>query len=332
MNKWDLYAARLNMPGSTARERIISRNQENLVRKQMTLASRKEVEISGVSRVLFIHSTDIPSEKTFNTLPGEIVNIGDVLYWENMHWLVTQIDFDDEVTRNGRIVQCNRQIRWQNKNTGEIITRWCLAKKPYSTNVADGIAIGTSTREYKIQLSCDDETMRVDLDRRFLLESIDGVPRAYKLVSVDTITNRYEDIAGGFLIWNMEQTEYNPLVDNAELMIANYFEPNDGVAQANETEKLSCYIEGRETIREGFSRTYTAHFYDIDGVDMDTTVEAIWSVQAPTDAVTLTQDGHKAVLTYHSGMQPGERIQISVRDKYGNYATSTFYVEVIEFL
>lgn len=330
MSNWELYAERLNIFGVEARDRVIARNQSMILRKQMSMPARKEVEIDGTQRVLFIHSTDIPSEKTFNTLPDEIVNIGDVMIWENMHWLVTQVDFDDEITRRGRIVQCNRQIRWQNRKTGEIISRWCLAEKPYSTNVTDALTIGTSNREYKIQLSCDEETMQVDLDRRFLLEIIDGTPKAYKLVSVDTLTNRYEDIAGGFLIWNMEQTEYNPLEDNAELMIANYFSPNE--VREKEKEKLSCFIEGRNTIREGFSRTYTASFYDIDGVDMDETVEAVWSVQAPTNAVTLVQNGHKAVLTFNGGMQPGERIQLSVCDKHGNYEISTFYVEVIEFL
>ena len=262
--------------------------------------------------------------------PGETFNIGDIIYFNALHWLVTDVNFGDSLNRSGSMVRCNRQIRWQNRKTGEIISRWCLAEKPYSTNVTDALTIGTSNREYKIQLSCDEETMQVDLDRRFLLEVIDGTPKAYKLVSVDTLTNRYEDIAGGFLIWNMEQTEYNPLEDNAELMIANYFSPNE--VREKEKEKLSCFIEGRNTIREGFSRTYTASFYDIDDVDMDETVEAVWSVQAPTDAVTLVQNGHKAVLTFNGGMQPGERIQLSVCDKHGNYEISTFYVEVIEFL
>lgn len=262
--------------------------------------------------------------------PGETFNIGDIIYFNTLHWLVTDVNFGDSLNRSGSMVRCNRQIRWQNRKTGEIISRWCLAEKPYSTNVTDALAIGTSNREYKIQLSCDEETMQVDLDRRFLLEVIDGTPKAYKLVSVDTLTNRYEDIAGGFLIWNMEQTEYNPLEDNAELMIANYFSPNE--VREKEKEKLSCFIEGRNTIREGFSRTYTASFYDIDGVDMDETVEAVWSAQAPTNAVTLVQNGHKAVLTFNGGMQPGERIQLSVCDKHGNYEISTFYVEVIEFL
>lgn len=345
MNRWNLYEARLNVSGLTGRDRSISRSRENIERKQLSLISRKEVEIDGASRILFIHSTDLQSEKIFNTLPGELINIGDVIYWENMHWLVTHVDFDDEVTRSGRIVQCNRQIRWQNQRTGEIIVRWCLAKKPYSTNVSDGLTIGTSTREYKIQLPCDEETMQVDLDRRFLLEVIGGVPRAYKIVSVDTITNRYEDIDGGFLVWNMEQTEYNPLVDNADFMIANYFEPGttpdpsgpdvppDPVPpEEPDAQKLLCKIEGRNTIREGTSRTYTAVFYGEDGVSVTDDVNAVWTVDAPTDAVTMEQDGTVLRLTYHGGMNVGDLIHISVRDDLSLYETALCDVEVIEFL
>lgn len=277
--------------------------------------------------------------------PGETLNIGDIIFFNALHWLVTDIQFGDSLARRGSMVRCNRKIRWQNQRTGEIVERWCLAEKPYSTNVADGLTIGTSTREYKIRIPYDEETMQVDLDRRFLLEVIAGVPRAYKLTSTDTVTNRYVDIDGGFLVWNMEQTEYNPLVDNADFMIANYFEPGttpdpsepdvppDPVPpEEPDAQKLLCKIEGRNTIREGTSRTYTAVFYGEDGVSVTDDVNAVWTVDAPTDAVTMEQDGAVLRLTYYGGMNVGDLIHISVRDDLSLYETALCDVEVIEFL
>lgn len=261
--------------------------------------------------------------------PGETFNIGDIIYFNTLHWLITNVNFEDSLNRSGSMVRCNRQIFWQNRKTGKIVSRWCLVEKPYSTNIADGLSIGTSAREYKIQLPYDSETAQVDLDRRFLLETIDGVPRAYKLVSVDTLTNRYDDTRGGFVVWNVEQTEYNPLVDNADLMIADYFQVDESL---EEEKQLRCVISGRPTIREGFSRRYTVSFYDVMGENIDGLIEPVWDVVAPTDAVTFEQDGNDAIITFNGGMDPGERILISARDKDGNFSTATYYVEVIEFL
>ena len=329
MNNWCLYEARLSVLGAEARERALQREREAIMHKYMSSPALKEVETNGVKQFLFVNSTDTPSEKTFSTLPGETIDLGDILFWNNMHWLVTQVDFDDELTRSGRIVQCNRQIRWQNRQTGEIIERWCLATKPYTSNVDDGLVISNSNREYKIQLSYDEETILVDLDRRFLLEVIGGRPKAYKVTSVDTLTNRYQDIDGGFLIWNLTQTEYNPATDSAELMIADYFEP--GAQPPAETGMLRCSVSGRDTIWVGAKRTYTATFLDENGGAV-TGVPAVWSVVAPDATVEWTSDGDTAVVEVVKDLQSGTRIQINLADAHGRYKPTSFYVEVVELL
>lgn len=330
MSSWDIYETRLGIAGKHGRDRAIQREQEAILRKYMNSPALKDVEIDGVPQKLFVHSTDAPSEKTFNTLPGEIVDIGDIILWNEMHWLVTNVDFDDEVTRGGRIVQCNRQLRWQNQRTGEIIERWCLVTKPYTSNIEEGMAIATSNREFKIQIPYDEETIQIDLDRRFLLEVINGEPKAYTVTSVDSETNRYQDIDGGFLIWNLSQGEYNPATDNAELMIANYFEPK--VAPDPEEPLLPCLINGRDTIRGGMSRTYEAVFYDESGEITSGSV-AVWNVSADSDAVAWSADGSTLTLTLQDdGLPVGSVITITVTDADGVYATAEMQVEVIGLL
>lgn len=330
MNNWQLYETRLSVLGADARDRSLQREREAIMRKYMSSPALKEVEINGLKRFLIINSTDTTSEKTFSTLPGETINLGDILFWNNMHWLVTQVDFDDELTRHGRIVQCNRQIRWQNRQTGKIVERWCLATKPYTSNIAEGIVVANSNREYKIQLSYDEETILVDLDRRFLLEVINGKPKAYQVTSVDTLTNRYQDIDGGFLIWNLKQCEYNPAKDNAELMIANYFEP--GTEPPTDDERLKCIIDGRDKIRVGMKRTYTATFLDEAGTAAVNGVPAVWSVVAPEGTVEITGDGYFATVLVREDLPAGTRIQIILTDADGRYQPASFYVEVEELL
>lgn len=330
LNSWDLYETRLSITGRTGRDRAIRREQEAIMRKYMNSPALKEVIINDAAQQLFIHSTDTPSEKTFNTLPGEIVDLGDIILWNEMHWMVTKVDFDDEITRSGRIAQCNRQIRWQNQYTGEIIERWCIAKKPYTSNIEEGMAIANSNREFKIQLGYDEETILVDLDRRFLLEVIDHEPKAYKMISVDTITNRYQDIDGGFLVWNVKQCEYNPGTDNAELMIADYFEPK--VTPDPEEPLLPCRINGRDTIRGGIGRTYNVVFYDALG-EITAEPTAVWTVSTDSDAVKWNANGGTLELYLPDGALPeGSIITISVADTDGAYEAAEMQVEVIDLL
>lgn len=263
--------------------------------------------------------------------PGETFNIGDIIYYNTLHWLVTDVNFHDDLTRSGEMVRCNRQIRWQNKRTGRIVERWCLATKPYASNVNEGLSISNSNREYKIQLSYDEETIQVDLDRRFLLEVIDGEPKAYQITSVDTLTNRYQDVDGGFLIWNMKQSEYNPLTDSAEMMIADYFAPGKEPTPSP-ADGLSCVISGRDTIRVGMKRTYTVTFYDATGKLTVDGIPAVWDVVAPDGTVDIVDDGYSVTITMVGDIPAGERIQITVRDADGRYIPASFYVEVIDLL
>lgn len=259
--------------------------------------------------------------------PGETFDIGDIIYYNTLHWLVTDINFHDDLTRSGEMVRCNRQIRWQNRRTGQIVERWCLVTKPYTSNIAEGMAIATSNREFKIQIPYDEETLQVDLDHRFLLETIGGKPKAYEVTSVDAQTNHYQDIAGGFLVWNLSQCEYNPDTDRADLMIADYFEPNK---KADAGELLPCLINGRETIREGMTRRYHAVFYNADG-EITTEPEAVWTVHS--DAVRPhVADGVLQIDLPEGSLDVGSRFTVCLTDADGVYAAAEMEVEVIGLL
>lgn len=263
--------------------------------------------------------------------PGETFHIGDIIYYNTLHWLVTDINFNDDLNRSGEMVRCNRQIRWQNKTTGEIVERWCLATKPYTSNINEGLSIATSNREFKIQLTYDEETLLVDLDRRFLLEVIDGTPKAYQVTSVDTITNRYQDADGGFIVWNLKQCEYNAATDNAELMIADYVEKFQ--PPAVDDSLLPCLISGRDTIRCGTTRVYKPLFYLTDGTTIDESVEPVWSVDC--DSVGLhvaTMDRNLVLNVDDDDTLEGIKAVIGLVDAAGHYSPAAMQVEVVGIL
>lgn len=169
------------------------------------------------------------NEFAIYTRPDEEINIGDIIHWNRLHWIVTDKAFDNDIYNIGTIVRCNRTIKWQNPKTREIIERWCLAEKPYTSNIRYDDVISLSEREYKIIIPYDDETKIVDLDKRFMLDVIDGKPRTYTLTCVDLTTNKYQDIDGGFIIWNLVQDQASQPTDNLELGICNYIDLNTNI-------------------------------------------------------------------------------------------------------
>lgn len=227
----DVYKRRLSTSNNVtnARAKWIESGQAYFNRYAPESPAFNHVMIDDVEEDVLIISRELPTEKTIRAMPGRDFQVGQILTWKDSHWLITQRDNDDAVTVKGKIEQCNRQLKWQNPDTGMIITRWCTAKKPYYRNMEADSYMVQSTREFKVQLPYDDETAKIDLYKRFMMEIIDGNPKVYKVSSVDQTTERYDRSTGvtGFLILNIIQDLYNPETDNAELGICDYVSVTD---------------------------------------------------------------------------------------------------------
>lgn len=110
------------------------------------------------------------------------------------------------------------------------------------------------------------------LDKRFMLEIINGEPKTYVTTSVDQSTERYElhGKTQGFLVLNIRQDQYNSKTDNAEKMICDYFEPNksdkpDADSQVTATIKYA----GKPEVRVGGSwKKFTPVFTSITGEEV----------------------------------------------------------------
>lgn len=226
---WSAYKARLTTHGATERQRVIERTKEQIRRQVPYNPACREVLVDKIPQTLFITRGTVLKIKNFNTLPGETVPLGAVVYWDDRHWLVTESIQDDEMTCRGVLEQCNRELIWQNPETREIISRWCTIEKPYYANVEKDLEFSFSSREFKVQLPYDEESALIDVDKKFILEVINGQPKVYTVTSVDDNTERY-DVNGevvGFLALNLTQTQYNPERDSAEHGICDYLPPFD---------------------------------------------------------------------------------------------------------
>lgn len=229
--------------------------------------------VNGLPQKLVVsRSNSVVKEKKIWAYPGDSLNLGDIVDCYNCKWLVTEIEPNDEIFLRGKMELCNRQIQWQNPITGEIVSRWATLSKPYYANNKEIVMTSLSQREYKVQMPFDDETALIDLDKRFMLEIINGEPKTYVTTSVDQSTERYElhGKTQGFLVLNIRQDQYNSKTDNAEKMICDYFEPNksdepDADSQVTATIKYA----GKPEVRVGGSwKKFTPVFTSITGEEV----------------------------------------------------------------
>ena len=310
MINWDLYAKQLQHKGVTSRDRIISREKEALIAQFEKAPSAKNTLVDGELKKMIVSSTQVLNEKTFVLMPGDTIKIGDIVVWENLHWLVVELDFDNTIAYKGRIAQCNRQIRWQNPATKDIIERWCLMTKPYTSNVTNGTQISVSNREYKVQIPYDEETKLVDLDKRFMLELINGKPRTYSCTSVDQQTNVYQDLENGFIVWNLSQDEACHPNDNVDLMVCDYVQ-SDG-----DQENPNIYtISGMDVLRAGLGEFLYTLTPTAEGQN-----NIAWNYSVQTDKhefVHMEQNTDNSVLLSAESQAIGAIIELYVTDRLG---------------
>ena len=259
---------------------------------------------NGIQQDFIITSLDEDGEYSIYTRPDEEINLGDIIYWNKLRWLVVDKDFNDVIHNNATIIRCNKQIQWQNLETQKIIKKWCSSERPVS-GINESKIVTVLNGQYNILLPYDNDTISVSIGKRFMVDIIGGQPICYKLVDVKI--NKYPDIDGGIIEWRLESDEYQVDNDNIDLMICNYKIPAN-IPETND-DLLTCKINGRNEVKVGYSRTYNAIFYDSDNivitenipiptwtVSMDTFVQQHVTTNISGDILTVTCDNSEDII------------------------------------
>lgn len=300
MTEWDMYYQRLTLQGQTRRERTLERTRAKILKDQYTSPSCREVLINDIPQKLYITRSDVPTRKNFNTLPGETVEVGSVVFWENCHWLVIRAFKDDDMTQRGAFERCNRQLYWQNPETREIISRWCTIAKPYYSNLSSGEVTTVSKREFKLQLPYDEESSLLDLDKRFMLDIIGKEPKVYVCTAVDVNTERYDvdGVSVGFIVMNVQQDQYNAATDKVlgDYGICNYLAPFDFIHPCVGG-TLILETSDSTIVPGGVPVTITGRYFTLDGQPMEGVIQ--WHVSIDRgfeDLIVMDEADNELVL------------------------------------
>lgn len=167
------------------------------------------------------------TDKYLMVRPDKTFKLGALVVVYDSYYLVTELNPNRQVRTRGRLQQCNDELHWQDKDSLELHSKWCIMQKPYFSNLEDLRSLEVSTREFKILISEDELTSKFDIGMRVMLEIISGKGKTYRVTSVDVHTGMVvlDGVKQGFLIVNLEEDQFNPNTDRVDLQICDYISP-----------------------------------------------------------------------------------------------------------
>ena len=287
------YQARVNQRGTTDRERTLYYEKQHLKSLAVNSLSCKACKVNGVDQLLVIDDGTLPYYKDVKSLPDEYFDAGDYVEWADAMWLMVSCDWDKEVYTYGKMQQCNYVLKWQNENA-TTIERWSvvLSASKYNNGEIRNNIIVVGSNQLMVYLPIDSETLKLRSDKRLMVDFNTDTPKCYDVTRVDTVTMGYDGVAEpaydgkGCVLLVLTETEYNPDVDRADLMLCNYVNPND---VPTPTTPILITYAGNPEIRIGGRKTFTAETED--AVVFDLVYSAIWDGK-----LTMTQTGNKCVV------------------------------------
>lgn len=278
----DRYSERINLLGSTQRERTVNRLRNNLINKLPQSLSYKNVKLNGKDIQLIINAGTKPYYKEFEALPDQKVLVGDYIEWANCIWLVYEADCDDEIYIDGKMYQCNYVQRWLN-NSGKLIERpsFVINASAYNNGEMGNNILTLASNQFMVYMPIDEETLNIHNGKRIFMDYNMSEPSVYNLTRPDNVSMKFGEKGVTYYIFT--QTEKSKkdkqiiLESGEKIWIADYFSPTSSKQNiTNETTILSI-ISGSNQLRVSHPKTYTASFTDRTGSSI-TGINYSWNV------------------------------------------------------
>ena len=237
--------------------------------------------------LLIIKDTDGNTfKKKIKARPSDPFNLGDYIEWNGQMWLITLLDPNEKTYHSGYMYLCTVPLRWQNSE-GKIIERYAYSEDftKYSTGVTGNNTIQIGENQYGLTIPIDSETRKLKRDMRFPIDFEDAEqPDIYELTNRKVNLNNNEYFGrGGIMVVTMSYDAFNKdkdkrvVMENGnEVWICDYNEidntdtntPSDPTTppeNPDEMTDLRVVIDGKNTLRCGIQRSYTAIFTDTEG-------------------------------------------------------------------
>ena len=309
-----LMRERMKISGHTPREEMI-RDGQNLLKEELE-------HDSSYSPTMFFYDSDNKVDDRLanlrvygrknSSLNGNYMNflttydnpikIGDYIHdtKDDTYWLVYNSFNVNDVHYEGKLIQCNYLLKWQLSN-GKVVERWAniVSASKYDTGETGNATIVLSSNNFTVLIGFCEEGYELEGKRVFIDKRNVNPEKVFKMTRGDDVLFDSGNM-GSLFSFIADKTELNKDEDRPDLKLCNYIEidtedsPTTPPENPDEMTDLRVVISGKNTLRCGIQRSYTALFTDTDGNVVDN-VNFSWNVVS-NFTVEQSVDGNKIEL------------------------------------
>lgn len=270
----DLYRERLKVYKVNGKEGVVDSIKRQIENDFYNNPSYFSVLINDMERDVHI-TTDIKGQNKLLCLPNELINVGDSICWEGEYYICITIDDNSTIQSKGYIQKCNNIITFQTPD--KIIHKIpCIITdraSVYSDGVEDGKYLRLPDGLIKIVIPNNEVTNTFDLlNKRIIFD--------HSKDSVFEVTKVSKLLIKGLIEIIAEVQQYDENIDNLEMNLSNYVEPdNQDTPTDSPTEAgYSISIIGDDKIKliDTEPKIYVAKILS-DGVEVDDK-SVVWGV------------------------------------------------------
>lgn len=243
--------------------------------------------------------------------PIGTVKAGTYIFFDDCYWIIDGYPSNNKSYEKATMKLCQYKLKWQNSN-GDIIERWgnFSSASKYDDGEVAGQTIILSSDNLTIVLPDDSEVLylggkRVFIDKRPIPEKV------YKLTRSDDVLYDFQG-HGGVLSFIADKTELDTTRDNQELGICDYISPTTP-EEDDKTTILNGVISGSDSLKLGFTRTYSATITDKAGNNISWSDDDFYWNIYPAKDVVLNIDKNKVSILADDESIIGNTIRIEVR-------------------
>ncbi len=220
MSVWESYIERISQTG-TMRDALVEQAKNSIAQMIYDSPSCHNVHIDGLEQHVSITHTQDFNEKRICSVPGEHLVHGGLVCFADSHWLITELDADNEIYDRGLMLRCNHMLRWIGKD-GKLKEQWCVVEDgtkyligEYTERV---MAIGDARIALTIAKNKDTEELCRGV--RFLIDDPDSeAVLAYQITKPNKLFNVYN--GKGVFKFILNEVQLTP-DDHKALRIADY--------------------------------------------------------------------------------------------------------------
>lgn len=144
--------------------------------------------------------------------------------YNDSFWLIKDIVDNNGVYEKAIMFFCNYKVSFISDISGEIVSYPVHMKNATQYNSGETAreqeTIGSS--KFLMFIPYNEETIKIDHGKRFLIDKNQDNPTAFEITQVDTISHNFDDDFA-VIRWTLVESQFNPKTDNKELMIADYY-------------------------------------------------------------------------------------------------------------